>query len=592
MPQTGARIIIKSKYLNSSKNYNGGTGNYAQYIGTREGAVKIAEDTKNNDASEAQRKLIDDLIAKKPVLKKSLEYYEFNRNQTVGNASTFIDSAIDEFGMELVSIEKYAQYMATRPGVVKVHDNGLFTDGDKEINMKSVQEELQNYKGNVYCPIISLRPEDSIGYGYDNPESWHKLIERHRDEIAKEYCIQPENFRWVGAYHHAVNKDNYVHNHIHMICWSTNPNEGWQSKQTPEKIKSILAKDIFSQKMDPVYLESLKQQTESRNEMRAAAKEKLTETVQKLYETKSSNNDLISNELLLLADKMKDYEGRFYYKYVPKNIKLIVNNITDDLFKVNPDLQKALEAWADAKDTHMQIYKTNHYELPPPSEIGELTKPIKNQILNEVENIIQQNQQYNIDKTCIPILQKHLPAKFFNSENKISQTELKKKLDEVIPKQIPDSKNQLTSDFEILLDYRNHLPQEVDGSWKEANRQTYKERNASRRQLINALAKQYGVYVPKNKNGKKKNYKTVKSNGVNKELAQIAGKVNSENHMTVSQKNRDMIDKTAAETMNKASIKLPNFPKVKKGGPVKKDFVGMDQEELRRKLALEGRLSM
>ena len=51
MPGTGSRIIIKSRFLNPSKNEKGGTGTYAQYLGTREGAVRIAEDEKNNPAS-------------------------------------------------------------------------------------------------------------------------------------------------------------------------------------------------------------------------------------------------------------------------------------------------------------------------------------------------------------------------------------------------------------------------------------------------------------------------------------------------------------------------------------------------------------
>ena len=43
-----AGIVIKSKYLKASKQSSGGSGTYANYIGTREGAVKIAE-SKIND---------------------------------------------------------------------------------------------------------------------------------------------------------------------------------------------------------------------------------------------------------------------------------------------------------------------------------------------------------------------------------------------------------------------------------------------------------------------------------------------------------------------------------------------------------------
>ena len=130
MPGSGSRIIIKSRFLSPSKNAKGGTGTYAQYIGTREGAVKIADSEKNKPASKEQIKIADEILRSHLDAEKSLAYTEFKNEMTVGTADRFITTVFKTYGSETnnAGIDKYAAYMASRPGVVKVHANGLFSD--------------------------------------------------------------------------------------------------------------------------------------------------------------------------------------------------------------------------------------------------------------------------------------------------------------------------------------------------------------------------------------------------------------------------------------------------------------------------------
>ena len=104
MANLGARVIFKSKYLNASKNSSGGSGSYAQYIGTREGAVKISETLKNNPVTDSQKKFINEILKQFPQEKESIAYHEFERKQTIGKANDFINDMVEEHPGELVSL--------------------------------------------------------------------------------------------------------------------------------------------------------------------------------------------------------------------------------------------------------------------------------------------------------------------------------------------------------------------------------------------------------------------------------------------------------------------------------------------------------
>lgn len=382
MTGVGARIILKSRYNNPSKNASGGTGKYAQYVSERDGVVKETISLADDNATEAQQKFIAEITDDIPEAKHIQEYFSYQKQPTVQKAHEFISQALDKFGDEVVGMDGYVSYIANRPGSVKVKDNGLFSDGDDEIDLTSLQEELRNYNGNVYMPIISLRPEDSHGFGYDNPDAWHKLIENHRDEIAKQYSISPENFRWVGAYHNAFNSDGYEHNHVHLLVWSNNPNEGWQSQETGNNIRKILAKDIFK--------EELKQNnefmTKTRDEIRQQGYDKATQLAQEIVSNPLRPSTTLQAEFKRLGDSLQSFKGRKYYAYLPQEQKQMVNNILQDMVEEDPRMMEMLEAWADTKDKQLKIYSNKDYVLPPISEIRELNA-IKNRIVGEASKM-------------------------------------------------------------------------------------------------------------------------------------------------------------------------------------------------------------
>lgn len=374
----GSRIILKSHYNKPSKNQGGGTSKYASYIATREGVVKYSESLKDEHVTDGQLKFIEQLTEDFPDTQKLGSYKNHLKSDTLGSAHEFIEEVLDEYGYEISGNDGYIQYMATRPGTVKVSDNGLFTDGNEPVDLEVVKDELKNYTGNVYMPIISLRAEDAHGYGYDNPQAWHELIERHRDEIAREYQIPPHHMRWYAAYHDAVNKEGVEHPHIHMVVFSTNPNEGWQSTLTGNKIRMILAKDIFSTELKEVYEKS----TQTRDELRQAGYQKAEQLRRDIETNPLKIKPQIRKELTLLADELKNVKGRKYYAYLPKEMKDMVDNIMEDMVDSDPRMKELLEAWADTKDKQVKIYSQQDYQLPPIHTLKEFN-PIKNKIISE-----------------------------------------------------------------------------------------------------------------------------------------------------------------------------------------------------------------
>ena len=69
-------------------------------------------------------------------------------------------------GVELLpQSEIYIQYINERP-----RSHGLFGD-EERVDLKSAIAEVESYTGNIWTPIISLRREDAVKFGYDNAAS-------------------------------------------------------------------------------------------------------------------------------------------------------------------------------------------------------------------------------------------------------------------------------------------------------------------------------------------------------------------------------------------------------------------------------------
>ncbi len=363
------RIIMKSPYIKPNSKTH--IGNYISYIATRDG-VEMADSTqKFMEATLVQKKIINKLLIDYPDSKDLYEYQDYLDKPNRGNADELILRIAEAHAELFGDREKYISYIAQRPRVEKISSHGLFTDGGVPIVLSDVQKEVAESKSNVWTHIISLKREDAERLGYNNAKAWMNLIRSQRNMIAENMKIAPENFRWYAAFHNEGH-----HPHIHMIAYSTKPNEAYLTENGIENIKSNLAKVIFRQDLISIY----QKQTEHRDRLRAEARDIVEDLVSKI------NSEIyisasIQHKLLELADRLSKTKGKKVYGYLKPDVKAIVDSIVDELANDNR-IKKLYDLWYEQKENTIRTYTD---EIPDriPLAKNKVFKLIKNAIIKE-----------------------------------------------------------------------------------------------------------------------------------------------------------------------------------------------------------------
>ena len=155
-----ARLIVKSPYIKCGGGQS--AGGYMKYIATRERVEIIPDD---RPPTRKQEQLINKLTKDFPDSKTLYEYEDYAAKPTKFNASAFITLALESNWDKLSTMEGYAGYIATRPRAERLGSHGLFGDEDG-VDLESAMSELEQYTGNVWTHIISLKREDAVRLGY------------------------------------------------------------------------------------------------------------------------------------------------------------------------------------------------------------------------------------------------------------------------------------------------------------------------------------------------------------------------------------------------------------------------------------------
>ena len=241
-----AKLITKFKYLKPDARQS--VGGYAKYIATREGVEKIDESYQLAPSSVKQQQLIEKILEDFPDSKEMLEYEDYLKEPTVGNASEFITRALEDNAYEVMQTKTYADYIATRPRAQRFGSHGLFTDDGVRIKLNEVSDELNAYEGNVWTVIISLRREDAQRLGYNTGERWRDMLRTQTQALAENFKIPMEHLKWYGAFHNESH-----HPHVHLMVYADEGIKPYLSKQGVMNLRSSFAKDIFAQDLYFVY---------------------------------------------------------------------------------------------------------------------------------------------------------------------------------------------------------------------------------------------------------------------------------------------------------------------------------------------------
>ena len=362
-----ARLILKSPYIKST----GGAAGYLRYIATRE-RVEILPD--DRPPTRKQEQLIAKLVKDFPDTKTLYEYASYQAKPTKAAASAFLTLALESNWDALRQSEQYLKYIATRPRAERLGSHGLFGDSDG-VSLEKAMEELEQYTGNVWTHILSLKREDAARLGFDNAAAWRNLIRAHRNEIAAAMKIPPADFRWYAAFH-----DEGEHPHVHMMAWSAKPGQAYLTKEGIRQIKSRLTNDIFRDEMLHLY----EQKSASRDELVRQARRAMLELVQAMQGGLCDHPE--AEQLMQeLAVQLGTVKGKKSYGYLPKRIKGLVDEIVDQMERL-PIVRQCYDQWLLLQGKVDGYYHDTPRERLPLSKEKEF-RQIKNAVIREAERL-------------------------------------------------------------------------------------------------------------------------------------------------------------------------------------------------------------
>lgn len=377
-----AKLVTKFKYLKPGARQ--GRGGYAKYIATRDGVEKIDDTKRFAPVSWNQKQLIKKILRDFPDAKDMLEYEDYQKKQTIESATEFISRAIEDNAAVALNAKTYADYIATRPRAERFGSHGLFTDDGVQVNLKKVSQELNNYGGNVWTVIISLRREDAERLGFDNGSRWRDMLRTQTQALSENLRIPMGHLKWFAAFHNEGH-----HPHVHLIAYSTVESEGYLTKQGVQKLRSAFAKDIFAQDLLCIY----EKQTEHRNRLRSESRDVLAEIISQINAGEYANPQL--EELLLqLARRLSRTRGKKVYGYLKADVKALIDFIVDEIEKDNR-ISALYDLWYEQRENVLRTYNSSLPERVPLSQSEEF-KSIKNAIIQEAMNLALENQQTHV----------------------------------------------------------------------------------------------------------------------------------------------------------------------------------------------------
>ena len=364
-----AGLIVKSPYLKCG----GGSSvsGYLRYIGTRERVEIIPDD---RPPTRKQEQLITKLTKDFPEAKELGEYSDYKDKPTKANASVFITRALEENWFQVQQSDGYMKYIATRPRAERLGDHGLFGDEDA-VDLEKTMRELDQYSGNVWTHILSLKREDAARLGYDNAKAWRNLLRANRNDIAAAMNIQPNHFHWYAAFHDEGN-----HPHVHMMAWSTVPGEAYLTRDGIRNIKSALTNQIFKQEM----LHTYEQKSQSRDELVREARRAIRQLTQEMAQSICTAPE-IEQKMEQLVGQLETVKGKKSYGYLPKSVKKTVDEVVDKLEEL-PVVRVCYDQWCRLQGEVESYYHDKPRERKKLSQEKEF-RQIKNAVIQEAERI-------------------------------------------------------------------------------------------------------------------------------------------------------------------------------------------------------------
>ena len=385
-----SRVRFMSPYLKGGQD-TGKLVNRARYIATRPGVEVLRGERADQPATKKQQAYIQRLLRDFPGAEELLEYEDYCSAPTQANANTFIRQVQEDFAEPMSRMEDYLDYVSHRPGVQLDGEHGLWCAGGKVGNLSQAVREVAEHTGSVWTPVVAIRREDAERLGYNDAKSWRELVCACAPEIARGYKIPLEHLRWYAAFHR---KEDSVH--IHMVVFSSDPREGYLTKQGIRQVKSAFGRRIFQQDLIHVY----EQKTEYRDTLGRDAERAMAELIAQMEHGQMQNKNL-ERLVLELAERLQNTKGKKVYGYLPPKTKALVDAIVDELAK-DERVAAAYDLWNRMGEEVCRTYSEQVPERLPLSKQKEF-KAVRNMVIREVLRLGQ-------DETPGPDMVEHVSA--------------------------------------------------------------------------------------------------------------------------------------------------------------------------------------
>ena len=365
-----ARLIFISPYMKGGRDA-ARLAHRTRYFATREGVQLLRNDDANLPATKKQQEYIRRLLRSFPKARELPEYDDYMNTPNRQTAFELIEQIHEDFIEPMDSRENYLDYVANRPGVKSLGEHGLWDANGKVASLENAIAEVAQHTGNVWTPIISLSRENAERLGYTDLKNWQALINASITDIAKGYKIHPDHLRWYAALH-----EKEKHLHVHMVIFSSDPKEGYLTKQGISSIKSALVSTIYRNDRLHVY----EKKDEQRSLLQQEAEAQMVSLIGQMATGTLQNSKL---ELLTaeLSRRLHEVSGRKVYGYLPPRVKRIVDEIVDELAK-DERVAEAYKLWQDLREQLCIDYDQTPPQRVPLSQQKEF-KTVRNMVIRE-----------------------------------------------------------------------------------------------------------------------------------------------------------------------------------------------------------------
>ena len=344
-----ARIIFISPYMKGGRD-SARLAHRTRYFATREGVQLLKDDNAHLPVTKKQQQYIQRLLRSFPEARELPEYEDYANTPNRQTAFALIAQIHEDFIEPMDGRENYLDYVANRPGVKAMGEHGLWDANGKVPSLENAIAEVAQHTGNVWTPIISLSRENAERLGYTDIKNWQELINASITDIAKGYKIHPDRLRWYAAMH-----EKEKHIHVHMVLFSTDPKEGYLSRQGIRSIKSALVSTIYRNDRLHIY----EQKDEQRSLLRQEAEARMATLIEQMA-TGTLQSDKLELLVTDLAQRLREVSGKKVYGYLPPRVKRIVDEIVDELAK-DERVSFAYALWQNLRE---QLC-TDYNQTPP-----------------------------------------------------------------------------------------------------------------------------------------------------------------------------------------------------------------------------------